>query len=1170
MKSSVQKIKHFFKEVWRRNVLQIAIPYGFVSWLVIQIADVILPAFDTPAWVFRTLLIALAIGFPIAIIIAWIFDISPQGLIRTSDQDRRLPDAQTKESEPEPEPEPVPAMSLALGDSERRRVTMLGCMLHIDTVDDDELDPEELTDLLSGIEKISQSIAEHYDGYRLPCKPEEISIVFGYPHAHDDDARRAVFAGLATLDKIKGMSLPTIEEGEIEVNIHAAVHSGLVVFDDSMTESDGTSVIGRVPTVTSWLQTLAPANALVVSQQTHRLISGYFNATDLGSHKPAQLAGEINVYRIDNALKPDEGEGEGKRISTQLVGRDHELRLLEDRWENVVEGDGQFALVKGASGIGKSAVVRAFLNYVQQTESTWLVRWYCSPYEQHSEFYPVVQFLKGTWFGFQEQDTDERKLEKLIEVLSPLEVELQEAVPLFANFLSVKLPADCGYQLSSATAEVLRNRTMELMVRLIRSAATRQPVLMMVDGMHWIDPSTMEMLDMILDYGPAPGVFLLMTSRPELPGNWTSRSFIMEFDLHHLSRSASREIVIKTAADTELPEALIKRIVDETDGIPMFIEELTLALLESDAWRDSQDLSGHELAKIHIPATLQESLSARVDKLGSAKALLQVCSMLGRDFSYRLLLTVSETGNEAALLEELGSIVKAEFLFKRGSDVELKYAFKHFLIQETAYQSLLKSTRKRLHLRIAEILEDEFADTVRLRPQQLAYHFAMGGNVEKAIEYWTAASRRSVIRSANLEAIEQARTGLKLVLRLPESKARNAMEVPLQSVLGTALLASQGYTATEVGEVFTRARVLSEQIDNPVQMFQIVVGLWMYYEISAQYEQALEIGSQLVRIAKAGGNAGQLVQAHYAIGYTLFYRGEFQASRDAFELALASEVEGSDHSSQSASGDDTRTHVRCLLALVCWHLGLPETALSYAKSSAEMAHKLEQPFAITFVAFHNSWFYQRRRESALAAECANECLSLAEKNGYRFFIPLGRFMQAWAESRSEESGTFTGDKNSVANMKVSMEMCTNAGVGAGITFLMFQLAEQFMELGQYSDALEQLEKGLQHVEKVGEYYLEAEYYRLRGRLCLASFDSSQEPSDLDEAIEFLTDALSRAKLKQTKALQLRSATDLAVALSQKGESELATETLAAVINSFEEFDHSGDCKRAKEVLSQMQ
>jgi class 3 adenylate cyclase/tetratricopeptide (TPR) repeat protein len=1159
----VRKVVRFFKEVWRRNVFHVAIPYGIGSWLIIQIADTILPAFDTPPWVFKTMLIALAVGFPIAIIVAWVFDIGPKGIVRTSDQG----DDQTDlAAEDEQEPEPVPAMSLELGDSERRRVTMLNCVLHIDSLDEEEVDPEELAELLSGLEKISQAIAQQYEGYRLPGQPQEISIVFGYPNAHDDDARRAVAAGLAALDRIREMAAPTISDGEITVSTHAAAHSGLVVFDDSMTEGEETSIIGRVPSMVSWLVTIAPANNLVVSQQTHRLVSSHFSSTDLGLHKQTQLGRELGVYQIDDALKPGDEGTVTEQNSTLLVGREHELSLLKDRWQNVVEGDGQFVLMKGESGIGKSAVVRSFLNHVKQTRQKWVLTWYCSPYEQHSEFYPIIQYMKGAGFHFEQQDSNERKLEKIVDVLSNHEVDLEQAVPLFANLLSVKLPAESGYQLSSATSEVLRSQTMEILIDVIRTAATRVPVLLMIDGIHWIDPSTFEILEMILNHGSVPGVFLLMTSRPELPHNWSDRSSIMEFDLHHLPRRASREIVIKTAADAELPEALIKRIVDETDGIPMFIEELTLALLESDAWRDSKDLSGQELANIHIPATLQESLSARVDQLGSAKALLQVCSMLGRDFSYRLLLTVSETANEAALLEELDRIVKTEFLFKRGSGAEARYAFKHFLIQETAYQSLLKSTRKKLHLRIAEILESEFPNTVKDGPQQLANHFAMGGNLEKAIAYWTAASRRCVTRCANLEAIEQARTGLRLVRKLPESNSRDEMEVPLQSALGSALLASQGYTAKEVGEVFTRARVLAEQIDNPEQMFQIFVGLWMYYVIKAQYEQALDIASHLVRIAETGGNAGQQVQAHYSIGYTLFYRGEFQAAREAFEKAISSEVDGGDYSSQSASVDDTRTHVRCVLALVCWHLGFPETASRHAQDASDLANELAQPYANTFVAFMTAWFHQRRQEPGPAAVLANECVTLAEKNGYRFFIPLGRFVQAWAENRSDETGSTANSEAGATTMKALIEMCINAGQGLGMTYMIFQLAEEFLELGMYAESLEQLERGLQHVEKVGELFLESEYYRLRGCLCLARFESGKDQSDLDEAVDFLTNALSRAKIKQTKALQLKAATDLAVALSYKGENKSAAEKLENVISGFEEFDNSGDCVRAKEVL----
>ncbi len=1156
MNKVVRKTVDFFKEVWRRNVFHIAIPYGVASWGLIQVADVVFPTFDIPDVVTKYLIIALVVGFPVAIVIAWIFDITPKGLVRTTDQDK----------EEEQEPEPAPALSLELGDSERRRVTMLNCMVRIDSMEDDELDPEDLAVVLTGIENIYQAIVDQYKGFRLPGQPEELSIVFGYPSAHDDDARRAVATGLAVLEKIKAAKFPGVDEDEVSIFAHAAVHSGLVVVDDSMTDGEGTSIIGRVPNVTSWLRTVAPADALVASQETHRLVSSYFQSEDLGSHELAQLGGKLDVFRIDCAVQPDDNRADQKHESTILFGHDREVSLLEDRWENVVDGRGQFVLMKGEPGIGKSIVKRAFLKHVKQRGNAWVVPWYCSPYEKNSEFYPVIQCLKNLWFRFVTEDSNQQKLEKIEHMLQQQSVDMKAAVPLIANLMSVELPDDSDYELSSATSQLLRNRTMELMISMINAAATDKPVLLVIDGLQWIDPSTREMLEMILDHGPSQGVFVLMTARPEFQAEWRKRSYIMEIDLHSLSHRASRELVQKIAAEVELPEGLIKRIVDETDGVPMFIEEMTLAILELDVLRNGQQLSAEDLARIRIPATMQESLAARVDKLGSAKALLQVCSMLGREFSYRLLLAVSDTGNEEALQEQLDRIVKAEMLFKRRSGAEITYTFKHILIQETAYESLLKSTRKKLHARIAEILQQKFPETATQYPQRLAYHFGAGGMVEKAIEYWTVAGRRSVLRSANLEAIEQARSGLKLLKKLPDSSLRNEMEVPLQSVLGTALLASQGYTAPEVGAVFTRARELCEQIDNAEQLFQIVVGLWMYYVVSARFEEALEIASQLKRIAKAEGNAVQLVQAHYSLGYTQYFGGNFTASRKEFETAISHEVEGSDHSSQSASADDTRTHVRCMLAHVFWHLGQPETASRYAVEAWDLAQSLGQPYAITYISFWNGWFHQIRREPAPAAVYANECVRLAEENGYRFFIPLGRFVQAWADNRPSKTGSITDNAAGAIKMKASMEASLEGGIGIGITYLMFQLAEEYLELNLLDEAMEQLHTGWKHLKKVGEYFLESEYLRLRGRLCMARQDKSKDQSDLDEATEFLTEALSCAKMKQSKGLELRAATDLALALSQQGKSKVAADTISSVIDSFEEFDKSGDCTRAREVL----
>jgi len=1168
------KIVAFIKEVWRRNVFHIAIPYGVASWLLLQIADIVMPAFDIPEWVVKVLIIVLAAGFPVAVIIAWIFDIGPKGLVRTSEQDRLLDAAKAltdnsapvPEPEPEPEPEPAPAVELAVGSSERRRVTMLQCTVRVSSAADDEMDPEDLANLLKGINLVSLAITEQYGGFLVPGNPEDVCIVFGYPKSHGDDARRAVSAGLAMLEKIRNMPMPGTREGQLSVSTHAAAHSGLVVIDDATSDGGGVSIVGSVPGFTSWLETVAPENSLVVSQQTQRLIASYFNLIDLGARESAQQGGQFNVFQVQGSRRKRDAKPAAGTDSIKLIGRDNELQLLQDRWENVAEGEGEFVLMKGEAGIGKSTIVSAFIQGVRSTDDVWMVSWFCSPYEQNSEFHPVIQSLRHNFFEFEEGDSNARKLEKIEAFLSTNSIDPKTAIPLLANLLSLKLPDGNNYPVSSATSRVLRNRTMDLLIDIFQSAARKKPVLLTAESLHWADPSTQEILKMILDHGVIPGMFLLMTARLEFQPDWSNRSSIMEFDLHRLSRRASAQMVRKASGDRQLPEALVKRIVDETDGIPMYIEELTRSLLESDKWRDSSEMSEGEMAEMPIPATLQESLSERLDKLGSAKMLLQVCSLLGREFSYRLLLLVSRTSNEKALQEELDRIVHEGLLFKRLSGPELHYTFKHILIQEVASQSLLKSTKKVLHIRIAEALENEFPESVAHRPQQLAFHFSAGGMKEKAIRYWTAAGRRSVTRSANQEAIVQARAGLDLVAQLPQSSARDVLEAPLQAILGSALLASRGYTAPEVRDVFTRARDLCEQIDNNEHLFQVMVGLWMYYEVSALYEDALDIASQLVRIADASGDAGQQVQAHYVMGYTHFYHGQFEAAREQFEQAISFEVEGGDFSSQSASGDDTRTHVRCMLAHTCWHLGLPQTASRYAREASDLAKQVEQPYAVTFTGFFNAWCHQLRLEPDLARAYADECVSLAEENGYSFFVPLGRFILSWVDLQNDGADRAAA----VESMRKMMDISLGSGVGVGKSYLYFRLAEALIRQGQLDEAMAHLENGREHVEKVDERFLEPEYFRHRGRVSLARAGENVDDPHFNDAIDNLTAALSRAKLMKGKGLALRAATDLAEALSRRGDRESALQTIDDAISDMEEFDQSGDCIRAEELRQQLQ
>ncbi len=1153
-----KKMSTFFKEVWRRRVLQVAIPYGIGGWVLVQVAEVILDAFEAPSWIMQGLLIVLVLGYPVAVILAWIFDITPNhNIVRT----RPL---EVPAEEPPVEETPAPSLSLEMGESQRRQVTILNCVFEFHQGSDPEADPESLRDAISSLKSITNRLSERYEAFALPAGAEELKLVFGYPLAREDDARRAVTAGLALLNEIKTIPELAPKPGTEGISARIGVSTGLVIVDESLADDQGVTFIGQAPRMAAWLRTLAEPNAVALGPITQKLIASHFQLEPLGTHNQAQFGGEVAVY-LATASRATVHSFAGNLAQT---GRKDEMRLLQDRWENVLDGDGQFVILQGEPGIGKSSLLGSFVQTVLEKGDASLVPCQCSPYELHNPLTPVTRMLQDTLLSFTEQDTAEERSQKLLSFLEQQPVEIEEAMPLMANLLS--LDPGPRYSQPSESPQIVRMQTLELLLDMVSAAAKRKPVLLIIEDLHWADPSTLEMIRMMVDRGPAPGLFVLFSTRPGFNEDWTRRSYVLVQELQPLSRKDARQLVNDIEGGDRLPEPLVKRIIEETDGNPLFIQELTLAVLESEAWRDSL-ASGkpQDMRWLAIPATLQESLAARIDNLGAAKPLLQLCSVLGREFSYELLKAVSGTENESALKQELAEIVGAEMLYQRGVLKSLTYTFKHILIQETTYNSLLKSKRKELHGRTAEILEQESSGVGQTQPALLAYHYTEAGNLEKAVPYWTLASRQSLSRFALQEAIEQSRSGISLLASLPESAARAALETPLQSILGTALLSTYGYADPRVRKVFTRALALCEQIGDAPQLFKVAVGLWMYYLIAGQLDEAFDLSQRLQRIADTTDDPAQHLQARYCQAFVLYYRADFLTAKSHLETALKGELADYDYASQSASGDDTRIHVRVVLALINWHLGFVKTAVSQARDAIRIAREMKHPWGVTFATFFSTWLHQMRLDARETLRFAEDAAKIAQEKGFKFWLPLVTYMQAWANNRDAGQVSKPRDPAGVEQMKSSLDIYRGSGVGFGVTYLSVRLAEDYIALQMFDQAHEELEKCWEAMKNSGEVFFEPEYYRLHGRICAEIFRQTQEPEQLEKAGEFCLQALSLARRKETKALELRAANDHAEVMMQQGKQLEASNLLEGILRRFDETDGSEDFVRAGILLKKL-
>lgn len=1116
------------------------------GWLLIEVSDLMLEAFEAPPWVLQGLLILFLAGIPVAIILAWVFDITPEHrVVRTSSLEQ--------ESEAEEEAVEAPAMALEMGSSERRQLTLLHAQFELGSADDPEEDPESLREALAGLQAVFADLADRYEAHILPGAAEELTLAFGYPKAREDDARRAVAAGLALINEARALGE---SEGAVEpagLAVRAGVATSLVVVEESA--RGDVTIIGQAPRMASWLISLAGPETLFIGPYTRKLVAGHFEL-EVATEQPNTPFGEnVTIYRVETAVTLD-----GSLARAQmLTGRDDEMHLLQSRWEDVVEGGGQFVILQGEPGIGKSSLLSAFVQHVHEDSDVALVPAACSPHERNNPLAPVKHVLQRSIFGFTGQEDAADCLAIMEVFLQRRGADVEVAMPLLAGLLG--LDTGGAWPSPGGSAQIIRAQTLELLLDLMSEVAARRSLLFVIEDIHWSDPSTLEMLQMMVERGAPPGLFVLMTARPSFAEEWVKRSNVFVLELLPLARKSARALIEAAAGEEELPESLVNRIIEETDGNPLFIQELTMAVLESDAWRQSVDKGSQaDLARLEIPATLKDSLASRVDKLGESKGLLQLCSVLGQEFSYELLLEVSGSENEAALKHGLSELVSAELLYQRGVLRNLTYQFKHILILETAYGSLLKSKRKELHERTADILEqgsEKLQDSALL-----AYHFTEAGNAEKAVAWWTLAGKQSLTAFANQEAIAQARNGIKAIEGLSDPVERLTKELPLQSILGMALLSTYGYVDQRVREAFTRAHDLCEQIGDAPQLFQVVVGLWMYYIIAGELDEAFEQSQRLLRIAEATGDKAQHLQSRYCQALVLYYRGEFLSATSHLETAIDGEDEHCDYAGQSASGDDTRIHVRVLLSMVNWHLGRPKKSLQLINEASQVAKSAGHPWGEVFAAFYGAWLHQVRGEPQITLKFAQQAMQIAEKNGFRFWFPLVGFMLAWASSHEPGDPETPTGKEGVAKMKEMLGHYRGIGAAAGVTYLQFRLAGAYAGIGEKAQAVEELETGWAARKANGEDFYEPDYFRIRARISLAEGNG-------EEADDLFRQALASARRIESKALELRVANDFAARLGNTNRVSEAENLLGAILQRFSETDDSIDFMRARDLLKRL-
>ena len=860
----------------------------------------------------------------------------------------------------------------------------------------ERLGPEEYREVLQAYHQTCTEVIQRFDGYVAQYLGTGVVVYFGYPVAHEDDASRAIRAGLALLDVLATRTLPAALPPDTPLAVRVGVHTGLVVVGDvGVGPRHAPLALGATPNMALRLPALAAPNTLVISAATQQLAAGYFRCKALAVHSLGDLAPPMEVYQVLGA------SGVQSRLAvaalhglTPLVGRGQEVALLTARWAQVTEGMGQVVLLTGEAGIGKSRLVQGLIAHVADAGHVWL-EGQGSPYHQQTALYPLIELLERAVLRFEREEAPLQKLHKLEGCVRHSGLPLAEVVPLLAALLSVPLSA--AYAPVSMSPEQQKHHTFHALLRLLLRMAARQPLLLVMEDLHWVDPSTLEWLSLLVDQGPTTCILAVCTYRLDFNPPWTGRAHLTQVTLARLPQAQTAVLTQQVAHDKALPAAVVEQIVAKTDGVPLFVEEVTKTVLESGLLAEQADhysLTG-PLPPLAIPVTLHDSLLARLDRLGAAKGLAQLGATLGREFPYGMVQAVAPW-EEETLRRGLRQLVEAELLYQRGVPPLATYIFKHALIRDAAYQSLLKRTQQQYHQRIVEVLVAQFPTIVETQPELVAQHYTEAGLREQAIGYWQRAGQRASERLAHLEAVSHLTTGIELLATLPETPARLRCALTLHVALGAALQMTKGQGAPEVEHTYTRARALCQQVGEALELVPVLFGLWRYYLVRPQLSSARAIGDLLLRLAQRVPDAALAVSAHYALGFTRYCLGALPAACLHMEEAIARSTPDRRRASVVRMGQDLDVACRVNAAVIRWLLGYPAQALTRLHEALALAHALAHPYSLAYTRCVAACISQLCRQVPAVYEQAEAAVALATEQGFPLWAARGTIFRGWA------------------------------------------------------------------------------------------------------------------------------------------------------------------------------
>jgi class 3 adenylate cyclase/predicted ATPase len=1049
-----------------------------------------------------------------------------------------------------------PVAAPAAAEAERRQLTVMFCDLVGSTALSGRLDPEELRVHVRGYQEAGAEAIARFGGHIAQYLGDGLLVYWGYPTAHGDDAERAVRAGLAIIDAIGAVNARQ-PPGGVHLAVRVGIHTGLVVVGEVGAGNRREQLaLGEAPNVAARLQTLADPDTVVISGATHRLVERFFTFRALEAKALRGMDTAPAVYEVAGE-RTRAGDGLTGPAPTPLVGREREVALVLERWEAAADAMGQVVLVSGEAGIGKTRLAETVCERLAGITHA-RIEGRCSPYRQHSPMHVVIELLQAA-LGFERDDTVEMLLRRLTRTLAECGLPPAEGVALLAALLGLPSPAEHGAL--SWTPQRQRQRTIAIALEILLRLSARRPLLLLVEDLHWVDASSLEFLSLLVEQVATAPMCLLLTARPDFRPPWSALSHTIQVTLPRLPRRQTEQMILSVAGGKTLPGEVLQKVVMGADGVPLFVEEITKMVLESGLLRDREaryELTG-PLGTLAIPTTLHDSLMARLDRLPEARPVAQLAATIGREFSYELLHEVSLL-DESALQRELGRLVEAELLYQRGLPPASTYVFKHALIQEAAYQSLLRSSRQQHHQKIAAVLAERFPQIAKLQPDLMAHHYTEAGLATLAIPCWQAAGEHAVRRSAGAEAIAHFEQALALMPSLPETPDRARQELALLMPLGSVLFGSRGFAAPETERVYARAQELCEQLGDIPEVFPALWGQWGFFNLQGNIPRALEIGDRLLAHARRSGDAGLLLEAHHARWPSRTAGGLFVEALDECEEGIALYDPGRHRALAFLyGGHDARSCSLCFESVIRWVLGYPQQAVERAERGLALARELAHPHTEANARAFTSLFRLLRGDREAARAAAEACQALDAEFGFPQWAGMARVIRGSAMAGLGEAET------GLAEMRRGLADWQATSAGAHLPLFMALIADAQLRQGDVAGGLRSVDEGLARVRVGGERLMEAELHRLHGELLLIGGDQS----GVDAAEACFQRAIEVSRQQRAKAWELRAASSMARLWERQGRHEDARRLLSEVVGWFTEGLDTPDLEAATDLLDRL-